>query len=127
LAVEKDRHKQTKDASGLGKRKSSQLTKQLILGKGQYFGEEQLMKYFSNEYKDPKIPYSTYCDNLDTFVLIFDTQILQDQLKKERPVLREIAACYKTKMPGFKDAKPHFNELYNKIAAQKDFAENVQP
>ncbi len=84
------------------------------------------MKYFSNEYKNPKVPYTVHCDNLDTFALIFDTQILQDQLKKERPVLREIAACYKLKLPDFKDAKPHFNELYNKIAAQKDFAENVQ-
>ena len=74
------------------------------------------MKHFMSDYKNQKTPYAVRCENLDTYVLIFDAEELQWLLRTERPVLREINQSYKLKVPGLKDAKPHFNDLYNKIA-----------
>ena len=71
-----------------------------------------------SDYKNQKVPYSVKCENLDTYVLIFDADELQWLLRTERPVLREINNSYKLKLPAAKDAKPHFNDLYNKIASQ---------
>ena len=69
------------------------------------------------------MPYTVQCEKLDTYVIIFDALELQGLLRTERPVLRELNSSYKLKLPGVRDAKPHFNELYNKIAAQENIAE----
>ena len=58
------------------------------------------------------------CEDLETVALIFDTFEMHNQLKTERCIMREINASFSLKLPNMASAKPHFIELYNKIASQ---------
>ena len=71
IIIEKDREKQTQKCRA-GKKQQSELTKSIILQKGQYFGEENILRHFSSKFKQP-IPYTVKCNSLDTYALIFDT------------------------------------------------------
>ena len=50
IIIEKDREKETQKCKA-GKKQQNELTKTIILQKGQYFGEENLLKHFSSKFK----------------------------------------------------------------------------